>query len=162
VELPDEKPNRVTVVNGWIAGVTRNSSNPEAAYDFLSFLTNRQRSLPYVTTPAYGFGPYRLSHIIDTAPWSASGWTDGGTATYLAALRQSLNEVNAVAFLRIDASHAYHQSLDEAARAVFQGDKSSTDALDEVAKRWREISEERGHDRQRRNYRYSLGMPVLN
>jgi multiple sugar transport system substrate-binding protein len=160
-ELPRDKPNRASVINGLVAGVPNNCGHPDAAYDFLTFLTSRARSLPYVTTPAYGLGPYRMSHLVASDAWAGS-WTAAGTSSFLAALRQSMNESNAVSHLRIDASNSYHQALSEAALAAFRRDKSGLEALEQLAERWREISDERGHDRQRRAYRYSLGMPVLN
>jgi multiple sugar transport system substrate-binding protein len=161
-DLPADKPNRAAIVNGLVGSVPKNSRHPDAAYDFLTFLTSRARGLPYVTTPAFGLGPYRMSHLVAATPWAQSGWTLSGTAPFLAALSQSLNEANAVAQLRIDASDLYHQSLNEAASEAFRGDKAGLESLNELAARWKEISEERGHDRQRRSYRYSLGMPVLN
>jgi multiple sugar transport system substrate-binding protein len=161
-DLSPDKLNHVGIIDGTVAAVPKKARYPEAAFDFLTFLTNRERSLPYVTTSAYGLGPYRSSHLVDTAAWAASGWTSSGTASYLSAMRASLNQGNVVAALRIDASGRYHQSLDQAALAAFQREGSSTDVLSTLGADWKRISDERGLDRQRRNYRYSLGMPVLN
>jgi multiple sugar transport system substrate-binding protein len=161
-DLPSDKLNRVAIIDGLVGSVPKNSAHPDAAFDFLIFLTSRERTLTYVTTPTYNLGPYRLSHLIDTAAWSAAGWTANGTASYLAALRESLNQVNVVAKLRIDASNQYHGKLDELALHAFRGERPGPESLDDIAAAWRAISEERGRDRQRRNYRYSLGMPVLN
>jgi multiple sugar transport system substrate-binding protein len=161
-EFPADKLNRVSIVNGLLGSVPTSSAHADAAFDFLMFLTSRERMLQYVTAPAYGLGPCRLSHLVDTAIWFASGWTGSGTASYLTAVRESLNQGNVVAMLRIDASERYYDSMDQLAAAAFRGGKPGAQVLDEIAQSWREISQERDHDRQRRSYRYSLGMPVLN
>jgi hypothetical protein len=76
-------------------------------------------------------------------------------------MRESLNQSNSVAILRIDASDAFHQSLTTEASAALRGDKSPSDALAAVTESWRTLCNERGKDRLRRQYRYSLGLPVL-
>lgn len=162
VELPHGDVNRASIVTGLVAAVPKSCRNTAAAFDFLTFLTNRERSLPTVSTSAYGFGPYRLSHVVDVAAWATAGWQVSRTGTLLSAIRLSLNHNNAVALLRIDASDRYHQALDESASAAFRGDIKAAEALAAVAESWSKISTERGLDRQRRSYRYSLGMPVVN
>jgi len=161
-ELPAGKMNRAAVVNGLCAAVPKSSSHSAVAFDFLSFLTNRERSLSSIASTSYGFGPNRLSHMIDSAAWVSGGWPAAGVPSYLSAMRESLNQSNAVAILRIDASDAFHRSLDAEASAALRGEKSPADALGAVAESWRNICNERGKDRLRRQYRYSLGLPVLN
>jgi hypothetical protein len=77
-------------------------------------------------------------------------------------MRESLEQSNAVTMLRIDGSGAFHQSLDTEAAAALLGEKPPGDALAAVAESWRNLCNERGKDRLRRQYRYSLGLPVLN
>lgn len=161
-ELPADKLNRVAVVDGLCAAVPRTSKHSDAAFDFLAFLTNRERSLPTVTSLTNGFGPYRVSHLIDSAAWISGGWSAGSAPSYLAAMRESLEQSNAVTMLRIDGSGAFHQSLDTEAAAALLGEKPPGDALAAVAESWRNLCNERGKDRLRRQYRYSLGLPVLN
>ncbi len=161
-ELPAGKLNRPAVINGLCAAVPQSSGQAAAAYDFLMFLTNRERSLPSVTTASSGFGPYRASHLIDSAAWVSGGWPAASVPSYLAAMRDSVNQPNVVAILRIDASEAFHKSLDAEASAALSGEKTPAEALAAVAESWRRICDERGKDRLRRHYRYSLGLPVVN
>lgn len=161
-DLPADKLNRVSIANGLCAAVPRTSPHSAVAFDFLAFLTNREFSLSSVTLPTNGLGPYRLSHLIDSAAWVSGGWPAGSAPSYLSAMRESLNQPNVVAILRIDGSDVFHQSLNIEASAVLRGEKSPADALAALAESWRIICEERGKDRLRRQYRYSLGMPVLN
>jgi multiple sugar transport system substrate-binding protein len=161
-ELRADKLNRAAIVDGLCAAVPRTSTHSAVAFDFLAFLTNRERSLSAVTLAANGFGPYRLSHLIDSAAWVSGGWPAASVPSYLSAMHESLNQPNAVAILRIDASTAFHQSLEAEASAAMRGEKLPADALAAVAETWRNICNERGKDRLRRQYRYSLGLPVLN
>jgi multiple sugar transport system substrate-binding protein len=161
-ELPPDKMNRVAVVDGLCAAVPDERRHSAVAFDFLAFLTNRERSLATVTPMASGFGPYRLSHLIDSAAWLSGGWSAASTPSYLSAMSDSLNQPNAVTILRVDASDSFHQSLNAEASAALRGEKSPADALAAVAESWRTLCTERGKDRLRRQYRYSLGLPVIN
>ncbi len=162
LDLPAGKLNHASVVSGLVATVPRPSQQPHVALDFLTFLTNRQRSLPYVTSPNYSLGPFRLSHLVDSGAWIATGWSSKYTPGYLAAMLDSLNETNVVTILRVAGSEEYHQSLDADVFAALRKETTPSDALAHIAESWRSITEARGPDRQRRQYRYSLGMPVRN
>ncbi len=160
-DLPSDSPNRVAVVWGTVAGVLASSNHADAAFDFLGFLTDREHSLASVAAPSYGLTPYRLSHVIDAATWSAAGWSPAGAGSYLAAMRENLSQSNAVSLLRIAHADEYQRVLDAAARAMFQNAEPPETSLDAVAKAWQSISDRHGMDTQRRHYRYSVGMPVV-
>ncbi len=159
IEVP-EKPNRVAVVRGIVASVLDSSPKPAAAFDLLTFLTSRERSLVPVTAQAYRLAPYRLSHVVDPAPWSAAGWSSG-VSSFVAATRESLSESNVVTTIRILGADEFHRSLEIEIEPVFRSDSGAADAIAAAAKSWREIAERLGTDRVSRQYRYSLGMPVV-
>jgi multiple sugar transport system substrate-binding protein len=161
IDLPAGKLNRSAVVEGLVASVLRTSRHTDAAYDFLTFLTGRERSLTSVTAREFGLGPYRLSHLVDTSAWIAMGWPADESIAYLSAMRQSLSESNAVARLRIDGADEYYQALGKEVAVTLRGERPSVAALDAVPEAWKTITERRDPGRQRRQYRYSLGMPVI-
>src|SRR5262249_48375254 len=93
--------------------------------------------------------------------WVAAGWPAADVTAYLSAMQQSLNDPNAVALLRIDGADNYHRVLEKEAMAALDGEKPVAAALAAAGESWRSLRQQRGLDRQRRQYRYSLGMPVV-
>jgi multiple sugar transport system substrate-binding protein len=160
-DLPSDSPNRVAVVWGTVAGVLASGKRADAAFDFLGFLTDREHSLMSVAASSYGLTPYRLSHVIDAATWSAAGWSTTGVGSYLTAMRENLTQGNAVSLLRIAHADEYQSVLDDQARAMIRKVQTPEMSLEAIAKAWQSISDRHGLDTQRRHYRYSVGMPVV-
>jgi multiple sugar transport system substrate-binding protein len=160
IDLPTNRPNRTAVVRGLVASVLDTCPNRDAAFDLLTFLTSRERSLVPVTTPANGLGPFRQSHLISPLPWTAAGWSNAGAPSFLSAMQSSLSETNAVSMLRILSADEFTHNLDTQAAAVFRGDSAAPDALRKVFDAWNATTERLGKDRIRFQYCYSVGMPV--
>jgi ABC-type glycerol-3-phosphate transport system substrate-binding protein len=160
-DAPSGSLNRAAVLEGMVASVLRSSAHRDAAFDLLASLTDRERNLAAMLAPDYGLSPYRLGQLADVRAWSAAGWSAHGVPSLLEALDQSLRDPNAVALTRVAGSAQYHAELARVMRAALAGEVSVEQGLAEVALKWREITRRRGLEGQVRQYRRSLGMPVL-
>ena len=161
--LDDDATNRSAIVDGWVASVlkTSNRKTAAAAFDFLIFLTAPDRSAMGIVVPEFEVGPFRMSHLNDPSMWTVAEWPSKGIISFLACMRANLSELNAVSQLRIRGAAEYHKTLRVQLMSAMKGTQTASEALESAAEAWREISTRRGHDEQRRQYRYSLGMPVI-
>jgi multiple sugar transport system substrate-binding protein len=108
-------------------------------------------------TGGTGINPSRYSQLGDVAPWVAAGFDEASAQDYIDAVRDSIDDPNAVLDLRITGSAEYLQTLDvEIARAI-AGEISAQEALDNVAAGWNEITDRLGRDNQLEQYRNAVG-----
>jgi multiple sugar transport system substrate-binding protein len=131
----------------------------EAAFAFLSYVSQPAQSSRDVTIGATGFNPYRSSHFRDRAPWIAAGMSDAAAARYLSAIGLSLTNPNMVLDLRIQNSRGYQQQvLDRALDAFLTGTRTAAETISDITTGWNRITEDIGRDAQRHAYRASLGL----
>lgn len=145
---------------GWTGAIASAAPAPvqEAAFAFLSYLSQPAQSSRDVTIGATGFNPYRKSHFRDRAPWIAAGMSDTAAARYLGATGLSLTSANMVLDLRIQNAHSYQQEvLDRALDAFLAGTRSRAETMRDLTAGWNRITDELGRDAQRHAYRASLG-----
>jgi multiple sugar transport system substrate-binding protein len=146
---------------GWSGGIASAAPAPvkEAAFAFLSYVSQPAQSSRDVTIGATGFNPYRLSHFRDRAPWIAAGMSDAAAARYLSAIGLSLTSANMVLDLRIQHGQRYQQEvLDRALDAFLAGTRSRAQTMSDITTGWNRITDEFGRDAQRHAYRASLGL----
>jgi multiple sugar transport system substrate-binding protein len=87
---------------GW-SGAINAADDPkvkDAAYDFLSYMSQPAQSSVDVTIGKTGFNPYRTSHFTNLDPWIKSGMTQEGAQNYLGAIKDSLNSPNMILDMR--------------------------------------------------------------
>jgi multiple sugar transport system substrate-binding protein len=131
----------------------------EAAFAFLSYVSQPAQSSRDVTIGATGFNPYRRSHFRDRAPWIAAGMSEPAAARYLGAIGLSLTSPNMVLDLRIQNSQAYQQEvLDRALDAFLAGARTHAETILDITTGWDRITEDLGRDAQRHAYRAGLGL----
>ena len=112
-----------------------------------------------VTIGASGFNPYRKSQFQDRKAWLEAGMSEPAAARYLAAIGVSLSSPNMVLDLRIPQNQRYQQVvLDRAMARFLKGELSAKETVVEIERRWNEITNELGRNKQRRAYRSSLGL----
>ena len=155
---PDGAVNTAPLVEGWLAAVSLASPHTNAAFDFVAYLTGPDWSRSSVVTFSFNLAPYRSSHLKDPSAWSGPA---GSVASWLSALEGSLTDSNAVARLRIEGEGEYHGELERQLGRALQGKVTAEQALAETARAWRAITNRHGLDKMRRQYRRSLGMPVI-
>jgi multiple sugar transport system substrate-binding protein len=146
---------------GW-SGAIASAAPPqvqEAAFAFLSYVSQPAQSSRDVTVGATGFNPYRKSHLRDRAPWIAAGMSEAAAARYLGAIGLSLTSPNMVLDLRIQNGRSYQQEvLDRALDAFLAGARTHTETIRDITTGWNRVTNELGREAQRHAYRASLGL----
>jgi multiple sugar transport system substrate-binding protein len=162
-------PNAVNGINhapfaafgGWSGAV--NAAAPakakDAAYAFLSYMSQPAQSNEDVTLGKTGFNPYRTSQFTNTAPWKKVGMSDVMAKNYLGALQDSLKNPNMVLDMRVPQTQQYQQVILDTAIAQFlAGEITRDQAMKQITDGWEEITNTAGRDKQIAAYKASLGV----
>ncbi|MDX2160346.1 MAG: extracellular solute-binding protein [bacterium] len=146
---------------GWSGGVSA-AADPlvkEAAYAYLSYVSQPAQSNIDVTIGATGFNPYRISQFEDLQPWLDGGFTQEAAENYLGAINASLSSPNMMLDLRVPQNARYQQVvLDEVISRYLADELTAAEAAAEIEMRWNEISDELGRDAQLAVYQATLGI----
>jgi multiple sugar transport system substrate-binding protein len=145
---------------GWSGGISVKAKPKvkEAAYAFLSFMSQPAQSNVDVTIGATGFNPYRRSQFSDMTIWRKGGMSDAAAASYLGAIKASLQSPNMIIDLRIPQNQRYEQVVLDTAVARFAAGELDADAtMKAIESGWDEITEDVGKDSQLSAYRASIG-----
>ncbi len=146
---------------GWSGAISSAAPAPvkEAAFAFLSYMSQPAQSSRDVTLGTTGFNPYRKSHFHERAPWIEAGMSEEAAARYLGAIGLSLSSPNMVLDLRIPLNQRYQQEvLDHALGALLAGERTQAETMQAITAGWNRITDELGRDAQLYSYRASLGL----
>jgi multiple sugar transport system substrate-binding protein len=146
---------------GWSGAI--NAAAPDevkdAAYAFLSYVSQPEQANVDVTIGETGFNPYRTSQFEDLDVWLEGGFSEQAARNYLAAIETSLNSPNMVLDLRVPFNQRYQQVvLDRALSQFLAGELSRDQAIRQIHNGWEEITDELGREEQRQAYIDSLGV----
>ena len=137
---------------GWTSAVAKSSKNQQAAFDFLCFFSNEANTSLDLTIGRFGVNPYRNSHF-DAAFWEKQGWSTATAETYVKTFADMEKNTNRVFDLRVPGVNQYMSSLAAGVASALAGQKSSQQALDDVAKEWTDITTQVGKDKVQAAYR---------
>ncbi|MDM8565454.1 extracellular solute-binding protein [Candidatus Halobeggiatoa sp. HSG11] len=133
----------------------------EAAYAFLSYMSQPKQSNTDVTLGITACNPYRFSQFKKAAPWIKAGMSKDTVKSYLGAIGKSLNSPNMVLDLKIIKSHSYLGGvLDGILNKLLTGKLNKKQAMAKIEKGWEDITDKIGRDKQLRAYLLSLGRKV--
>ena len=146
---------------GWSGGI--NAAAPprvkDAAYAFLSYMSQPAQSNVDVTIGITGFNPYRASQFKSLDLWLKAGMSRAAAQNYLGAIEASLNSPNMVLDLRIPQNQRYQQVvLDTAIAKLLAGQTTIDQAVTEISEGWEAITNELGRDKQLKAYRGALNV----
>ncbi len=147
-------------VGGWSGGIYAKASPKvkDAAFAFFSYLSQPAQANHDVTRSKSGFNPYRRSQFTDRDIWLKSGMNEMVADLYLSAIGLSMSSPNMVLDLRIPDNHLYQQvELDRALAAYLAGEMNREETMAAITAGWNRITEARGRDAQREQYRTGLG-----
>jgi multiple sugar transport system substrate-binding protein len=162
-------PNAVNGVNhapfaafgGW-SGAINAADDPkvkDAAYDFLSYVSQPAQSNVDVTIGKTGFNPYRTSQFNSLDNWTKAGMSEAAAKDYLGAIGNSLKSPNMILDLRVSKSDQYQQVvLDKAVAQFLAGEISRDEAMTQITDGWEQITNQEGRDKQLAAYKASLGV----
>jgi multiple sugar transport system substrate-binding protein len=146
---------------GWSGGINVHAKDKvkDAAYAFLSYMSQPAQSSVDVTIGITGFNPYRLAHFKDLAPWLKSGMSEKAAKDYLGAIQDSLNSPNMILDLRIPQNQKYQQVvLDEAVSRFVSGEINEDAAIKAIVDGWTDLNDQIGKDKQLQAYKNTLGV----
>jgi len=153
----DEFPNvnyAPYIVYGWTSGVAKSSKYQQAAFDFLGFYANRKNHQADLQVGRFGMNPFRQSDL-DARLWTEhNGWSAAVARSYVETLEAQSKSRNRVLDLRIHRGQEYVHLLSVGVYRAITGRDTPQKALDDVALRWKELTERVGVDKQREAYRH--------
>jgi multiple sugar transport system substrate-binding protein len=146
---------------GWSGAINRAAPArvKDAAYAFLSYMSQPAQANRDVTIGITGFNPYRRSQFQNTELWVRAGMSRAAAQNYLGAIERSLRSPNMVLDLRIPQNQRYQQVvLDTAIAKLLARQITIEQAMAEITNGWEAITNELGRDKQLAAYRASLGV----
>ena len=147
---------------GWAGAVNAKASPKvkDAAYAFLSYLSQPAQSNIDVTIGETGYNPYRISQFKNVEPWIKSGMSSEAANNYLGAIGVSLSNPNMVLDLAIPHNQQYIEVLDTVRSDFLVNKITKEEAMQRIEQGWEQITNKVGRKSQRAAYRSSLGLPV--
>jgi multiple sugar transport system substrate-binding protein len=143
---------------GWVGSVPKSSKQQAAAWDYLMWYSSPENSLRDVVTSGTGVNPYRYTHFTSIDAW-AKAFTPRAASEYLGMLRTSLDSPHAALDLRLPGFFEYTEALEIELERALKRELSPRLALDQVAVKWEQITEQRGREKQKAIYRASMDLP---
>lgn len=146
---------------GWSGAVNAASeeSRKNAAYAFLSYMSQPAQANVDVTIGATGFNPYRFSQYSRQKLWIDAGMSVEAAQKYLGAIGLSLSSANVVLDLRIPYNNRYQQEVLDRVLAAYLRDEISTDqAMAEIEQGWEKITDDVGREAQGQAYQATIGV----
>ena len=146
---------------GWSGAINKAAPSKvkDAAFAFLSYMSQPAQSSVDVTIGKTGFNPYRTSHFTNLGPWLSSGMSDTSAKNYLGAIQASLQSPNMVLDLRIPQTAFYQQTaLDTALAQFLAGELSASQTMAQITSQWNSKTDEIGRPSQLDAYRSSLSV----
>ena len=146
---------------GWSGAINKAAPAKvkDAAFAFLSYMSQPAQSSVDVTIGKTGFNPYRTSHFTNLGPWEASGMSEKAAKDYLGAIQASLQSPNMVLDLRIPQTAFYQQTaLDTALAQFLAGELSANQTMAQITNQWNSKTDEIGRQAQLDAYKSSLSV----
>jgi multiple sugar transport system substrate-binding protein len=146
---------------GWSGAINASSDQKvkDAAYDFLSYMSQPAQSNVDVTLGKTGFNPYRTSQFQNLDLWIKAGMSKGAAENYLSGIRDSLQSPNMILDLRIPKSSQYEGTvLDTAVAQFLAGEIGRDAATKQIEAGWEKITNDEGRDQQKQAYAASLNI----
>ena len=161
-------PNAIDGVNhapyaafgGWSGGINAKAQDKvkDAAYAFFSYMSAPAQSNVDVTIGKTGFNAYRTSQLSYNEGWKKAGMSEKAAASYLGAIKDSLNSPNMILDLRIPQNQKYQQVvLDEAIARFLAGEIDEEATIKAVADGWKDLNDQIGTEDQLKFYKNTLG-----
>jgi multiple sugar transport system substrate-binding protein len=144
-------------VSGRFGSIAKKSTKVDAAGQLLAWLSGPQWG-QRVASASKATSLYRTTQLASPAEWVDLEVEEPAALQYAEALQKSMSQAETLTVLRIPGRQRYLAALDRAVRKVVAGESQSQAALDEVAKTWRQITDELGLEAQRKAYRRDLGL----
>jgi multiple sugar transport system substrate-binding protein len=156
------EPNFVPFLgtSGWLGVVAKSSASPEASLGLLADLGGPRMSGEILFDPAWPGGVFRRDHFHLLEAGDPFGLGTARERAWVEALRETLTPraANPVIALRTPDRRDYIRVLAEEVRNACLEKKDPQQAMDAVAKRWREMGSKKDEKTRRTAYLNSLNL----
>lgn len=145
---------------GWAGAINKNATQKkkDAAYAFLSYMSQAAQSSVDVTIGATGYNPYRLSQLASPDLFVEAGMPLDLAVNYIGAINEALNSLNMASDMKIPGASNYTGVvLDTELARYLAGEITVEEALENIEAGWEEITEDFGRDEQIEYQRLALG-----
>lgn len=143
---------------GWVISVAADTETPDAAFDYVTFLSDKELAGVLATTGGTGVNPLRQSQFDNLDLWVGAGFDEASAVDYLDAVLNTIEDPNNIVDLRIPGAFEYFDALDFGISQAVAGNLTAQEALDGVAETWDEITDRLGRESQLGLYKESLGI----
>lgn len=147
----------LTGLAGRIGVVGNQSGHRPAAFQLLLWLSGKQLS-GRVCTHSRATTLFRRSHVETAGRWTEGPISSSAARQYADVTAATLGQRTWLSAPRIPGRSEYLSALDAAVHQAVSGEKAASEALQEAATRWREITKRRGLHSQKAAYHRSLGL----
>src|SRR5262249_9706352 len=145
---------------GWAGAINAaaDAKVKDAAYAFLSYMSQPAQSNADVVVGKTGYNPFRISQFKNKQAWLDAGFSETAAENYLDGIEASLNSPNMVADLRIPSNQKYIQvELDRILADYIAGNLTTDEAAQQLSDSWEAITDEVGRDSQLASYKATIG-----
>ena len=129
----------------------------EAAFAFLSYMTQPAQSNVDVTIGKTGFNPYRVSQFKSLDLWLKAGMSETAAKVYLGAIQDSLNSPNMALICASRRTSAMSRWCSIRPLPACSPASSRWTTMKAITDGWNEITDEIGRDDQLAAYKSTLG-----
>ena len=141
--------------NGLQASLLTTNAHPTTAFEFLSWLGSKQSAVKlFASSPQAS--PTRASHLGNTLPWTGDMLSVANSDLYSEQLAEINEQHLFLRFPRIRGIQEYLDELSRTVRSSLQGQTSPEAALQDVAKKWSELTEKYDKRQQARLLRMDI------
>lgn len=154
----EDEDARVTLLaaGGRLGAVSRECQLPEATFQLLLWLSGDKWS-PRVSGASSATTLFRKSHLTAPEAWVEPRIPPDVASEYGLLMDETFGRQRRLFALRIPGRTEYLAALEGAVQRAVEG-QSPAEALGKAAAEWREITQRRGVEKQRRAYHASLGI----
>lgn len=139
------QPNYAPYITwGWTSAVAKASKNKDVAFDYLCFFSNEANAQHDLQIGRFGVNPYRNAHFEVNFWTDKLGWDKTVATTYVNTLSAMDKSKNRVFDLRVPGVNQFMTSMAAGVSEAMAGQKTPKQALDDVAKEWKQIVERIG------------------
>lgn len=146
---PQSQVFRVDTIgfSGLMASVSANTVLEDSAWEFLTWLSNKQISLLTMADSPL-VGPFRASHLGEVSIWAGDRISEDVSDQYSDVIDANHERAQAMIFPRIPGHIEYLDVLDQAVRRCIAGEQSAEEALQNTAEEWDRITDRIGREEQ--------------
>lgn len=147
----------------WHGTIAKTSKHPECVYDLFAFLSTKEKLMEAAFAGWDGLDPTSSFQFVEpqgtakVEEYVAANWNADDAKAYSQALYENFEAVDTfIPYLRIRGTNEFLNALDIGITQALAGQKTPQEALDEIAKEWKQTIDSIGKDQLLKEYQISI------